>query len=137
MSGHRYGEAGKEEVDCNSKNKNPHFGCGELRQSHLWNVVDFALTWPPERSTAVDPPPAKGQRQLIPSGLLQKPKTSAKVLPLSEAHADEDHSRTRRGCLPPPMIPGDNNARKCNQNVWSFIDFEMALNALGKLPTVA
>ena len=87
---------------------------------------------------AIDPHPPKGQRPLTLFGLLQKPKISAEVVPLSEVEDDEDLSRTPRGGLGPPReIPDDLNAPKCKKKQWFFNDFEIALDALGELPNVA
>ena len=71
-------------------------------------------------------------------GLLQEPKISAEVLPLSDVNADKDPSRTPQGCQGPSReFPDDSNAQKCNKNQWFFNDLEMALNALGGGPNVA
>ena len=67
-----------------------------------FSSVGIGLSWPPEGSTAVDPPPPKGQQALTLFGLLQKPKISAEVPPLSDVDADKDLPRTPRGCQGPP-----------------------------------
>ena len=87
-------------------------------------------------STAVDPPPPKGQRPLTLCVFLQTPKICTEDFPLSDVNAKEDLSRTPKGCLGPPReVPDDPNAQKCNKNQWFFNDFEMALNALGGAQT--
>ena len=87
-------------------------------------------------STAVDPPPPKGQRPLTLCVFLQTPKICTEDFPLSDVNAKEDLSRTPKGCLGPPReVPDDPNAQKCNKNHWFFNDFEMALNALGGAQT--
>ena len=87
----------------------PSISCGEAKHSPFplsagpISSVGIGSTRPPEGSTAVDPPPLKGQQALTLFGLLQKPKVYAEVLPLSDVNAKERLSRTPKGCLGPPQ----------------------------------